>query len=101
MHIKDYFDHLGYDFVTMITCPTLKYNSNGSMYVVLSCPITLSDWMANLSPTMKFTIKDCDPMTGEPESEEGYDDEYALEDVEIRLTDFMQKSFKVIHSLIW
>ena len=40
-------------------------------------------------------------MTGEPESEEGYDDEYALEDVEIRLTDFMQKSFKVIHSLIW
>ena len=100
MYIKDHFDHLGYDIVTMITCPTLKHNSNGSMYVVLSCPMTLSDWMVNLSPTMKFTIKDCDPMTGEPESEEGYDDEYALEDVEIRLTDFMQKSFKVIHSLI-
>ena len=82
----------------MTTCPTLKYNSNGSMYVVLSCPMTLSDWMANLSPAMKFTIKDCDPMTGEPESEEGYEDEYALEDVEIKLTDFIQKSFKVIYS---
>ena len=39
---------------------------------------------------LKYVVKDCDPITGECD-EEGYDDEYALEDVDIAVADFMQR----------
>lgn len=41
---------------------------------------------------MKFVVKDCDPTTGLPDSEEGYDDEYMLEDFEITVADQIQKT---------
>ena len=28
--------------------------------------------------TLKFTVKDCDPATGEPDEDVGYDDEYVV-----------------------
>ena len=28
--------------------------------------------------TLKFLVKDCDPATGEPDDEVGYDDEYVV-----------------------
>lgn len=33
---------------------------------------------ASYSCTLKFVVKDCDPATGEPDDEEGYDDEYVV-----------------------
>lgn len=36
-------------------------------------------------------MKDCDPSTGLPDSDEGYDDEYMLEDIEITVADQIQK----------
>jgi len=30
--------------------------------------------------TLKFTVKDCDPNTGEPDEEVGFDDEYVVRD---------------------
>jgi len=43
---------------------------------------------------LKFKVKDCDPSTGEPDpDEEGYDDEYLLEDVELTLADYMIPSY--------
>lgn len=27
---------------------------------------------------MKFVVKDCDPSTGEPDDDEGYEDEYVV-----------------------
>ena len=30
------------------------------------------------SATLKFTVKDCDPTTGLPDSDEGYNDEYVV-----------------------
>lgn len=41
---------------------------------------------------MKFVVKDCDPTTGLPDSDEGYDDEYMLEDFEINVADQIQKT---------
>merc|ERR1719484_93645 len=40
---------------------------------------------AKFSCVLRFTSKEIDPSTGEPE-EEGYDDEYTLEDVNFKLT---------------
>lgn len=47
---------------------------------------------ATFGATLKFVVKDCDPTTGLPDSEEGYDDEYMLEDFEITVADQIQKT---------
>ena len=39
---------------------------------------------------LKYLVKDCDPATGETD-DEGYDDEYALEDVDVTVADYMQR----------
>ena len=31
-----------------------------------------------LSATLKFTVRDCDPATGEPDTDEGYEDDYTV-----------------------
>lgn len=46
-------------------------------------------------------VKDCDPVTGEPDSEEGYDDEYMLEDLEITVADQIQKTKKNNFQVAW
>ena len=47
---------------------------------------------ATFGATLKFIVKDCDPNTGLPDSDEGYDDEYMLEDFEINVADQIQKT---------
>merc|ERR1712203_250279 len=49
----------------------------------------------------KFTVKDCDPDTGEPDSDEGYEDEYQLEDLEIGFGDFIQRVNKTNFRNAW
>lgn len=46
-------------------------------------------------------VKDCDPATGLPDSDEGYDDEYMLEDLEISVADQIQKSKKSNFAAAW
>lgn len=46
-------------------------------------------------------VKDCDPATGLPDSDEGYDDEYMLEDLEISVADQIQKSKKTNFTAAW
>ena len=41
------------------------------------------------SCVLKFVSKEIDPSTGEPE-DEGYEDEYTLEDVSLDLVDYIQ-----------
>ena len=50
---------------------------------------------------MKFIVKDCDPNTGEPDNEEGYQDEYAVENVEVNVADFVQKVLKPDFNASW
>jgi hypothetical protein len=40
-------------------------------------------------------VKDCDPTTGEPDSEEGYSDDYQLEDIDLAVSDYVQRVMKV------
>ncbi len=42
------------------------------MYV---CACAVSGTFLN---TLKFRVKDCDPATGEPDDDVGYDDEYVV-----------------------
>lgn len=46
-------------------------------------------------------VKDCDPATGLPDSDDGYDDEYMLEDLEVTVADQIQKTKKGNFALAW
>lgn len=56
---------------------------------------------ATFSCVLKFIVKDCDPNTGEPDNEEGYEDEYALENVEVNVADHVQKVLKPNFGASW
>ena len=55
-----------------IPCARLEYNISGVCYVIVSTPEDVAEWVGTISPTLKFVVKDCDPTTGEPDSNEGY-----------------------------
>ena len=46
---------------------------------------------ASFSCTLKFVVKDCDPTTGEADDDEGYEDEYVLEDLDLSVADHEHK----------
>lgn len=56
--------------------------------------------IATFANTLKFVIKDCDPTTGEPD-EEGYEDEYEIEDVEVLTGDYIQPTYVSQFTQLW
>ena len=78
-----------------------EFNVGGVCYVILSTPDDMNDWIGTLSPTMKFVVKDCDPATGEPDSDEGYEDDYNLEDMELTVADYVQRTMKANFAAAW
>ncbi|KAI8619993.1 adaptin N terminal region-domain-containing protein [Chytriomyces sp. MP71] len=68
----------------------LAYDIPGSIYVVYkrNGGVSPVGRPATFGNTLKFVVKDCDPTTGEAD-EEGYEDEYLLEDLELITADFM------------
>lgn len=91
----------GYEIVHQLSCQRLPYNETGSTYVALKFPEEMATTIGTFAATLKFIVKDCDPLTGQPESDEGYDDEYMVEDVEISLADQVQRVSKVNFELAW
>jgi len=57
--------------------------------------------VATIPANLKFTVKDCDPATGEPDSEDGYDDEYQLEDIDVTVTDHVSRVMKGNFGAAW
>ncbi|XP_058801451.1 coatomer subunit gamma [Phymastichus coffea] len=75
-----------YTLVCEVPCPKLPYNEPGTCYTVLKFPEDLQSTVITCPATMKFIAHECDPTTGSAE-EQGYDDEYMLEDLEITVRD--------------
>ncbi|KAI4461365.1 coatomer subunit gamma [Holotrichia oblita] len=73
----------GYNIVKEIPCPKLPYNETGTSYIILQFPNDLSQSVGTFGAVLKFIAKDCDPTTGIPDTDEGYGDEYILEDLEV------------------
>lgn len=63
----------------------------GQTYVVLARPPG-SMAIGRILNTLRFRVKEIDPSTGEAE-EEGFEDEYQLEDVEVTPADYIKPSF--------
>lgn len=97
----------GYREVTTVTCPKLIFNVAGVSYAVLEIEEPDDgDYSLLLgsceSVMLKYIVKDCDPNTGIVlDDEVGYDDEYALEDVDIVISDFVQKVIKPSFASAW
>lgn len=84
----------GYKIVREIPCPRLPYNETCSAFCLLEFPADLSASVGTFGATLAYMVKDCDPATGLPDSDEGYDDTYMVEDVEITLADQVQRVWK-------
>jgi len=91
----------GWQLVAEVVCPRLEYNVGGTIYLVLSTPEEISECVASIPATLKFTVKDCDPVTGEPDSDEGYSDDYQLEDIDITVADYVQRVMKGNFGAAW
>ncbi|KFO29351.1 Coatomer subunit gamma-2 [Fukomys damarensis] len=84
-----------------IPAPNLTYNQPGICYTLVRLPDEDPTAVAGtFSCTMKFTVRDCDPNTGVPD-EDGYDDEYVLEDLEVSVSDHIQKILKPNFAAAW
>ncbi|XP_066913900.1 coatomer subunit gamma-2-like [Clytia hemisphaerica] len=78
------------EVVNYIPCHVLKYGTPSTTYTIVQYPEDAATVSASFTCTLKFIVKDCDPGTGEPDDDEGYDDEYVLEDVEMVVADHVQ-----------
>uniref|UniRef100_A0A8C5TWZ2 Coatomer subunit gamma n=1 Tax=Malurus cyaneus samueli TaxID=2593467 RepID=A0A8C5TWZ2_9PASS len=90
-----------YDVICCVPAPSLAYNQPGMCYTLVSIPQDDPTAVScTFSCTMKFTVRDCDPSTGVPE-EDGYEDEYVLEDLEVTVSDHLQKVLKPNFAAAW
>ncbi|KAK9473129.1 adaptin N terminal region-domain-containing protein [Dipodascopsis tothii] len=81
----------------IITIPKLAPESNGTMYVAFTRPADDDELDENVisctfSNVLRFTSKEIDPTTGTPD-DEGYDDEYQVEDLELGVADFIMPTY--------
>lgn len=92
-------EELEEDFI--IPAPKLATDVPGTVYVSFrktggesSLPV------ASFTNVLKFTTKEIDPTTGDPE-ESGYDDEYQVEDLELTGSDYVVPAFVGNFSHTW
>jgi len=78
------------EVVNYIPCPVLKYGTPATTYTIVEYSEDPGQVTASFSCTLKFIVKDCDPATGEPDDDDGYDDEYVLEDIDMVVADHAQ-----------
>lgn len=90
-------DESEWEILETIPLPTLPYSQLGTTYIILKD----ESLTATFGATLKFKVVDVDPTTGEPESDESYDDSYVLEEVEVQLGDHIQGVTKANFAAVW
>lgn len=81
------------DFI--IPIPSLPSNTTSVIYVSFTSPTPFA--LGTFTNSLKFISKEVDPESGEPE-EEGYDDEYQVEELELGVGDYMEGSYAAFGS---
>uniref|UniRef100_A0A8B9JPG8 Coatomer protein complex, subunit gamma 2 n=1 Tax=Astyanax mexicanus TaxID=7994 RepID=A0A8B9JPG8_ASTMX len=90
-----------YEVVHHVPAQNLPYSQPGSCYTLVRLPDDDPTAVTcTFSCTMKYLVRDCDPNTGEPD-DDGYDDEYVLEDLEVTVADHIQKVLKPNFGAAW
>lgn len=92
----------GFEQVSCVSCAKLPYNVTGNVYTCLTLPQDPVMVTGTFSNVLKYLVKDCDPNTGTPDDDDdGYEDEYVLEDVEVTVADHVQRVLKTNFSAAW
>lgn len=91
----------GYEVLAEVPCQRLACSETSPTFVALQIPENPSLTVTNFGATLRFFVKDCDPVTGIPITDDGYEDDYSLEDVEILLADQMQRLTKGNFGAAW
>lgn len=92
-------DQLEEDFI--IPAAKLGTDEPGTIYVSFKKSSSDIPFPAtSITNVLKFTTKEIDPTTGEPE-ETGYDDEYEVEDLELTGSDYVVPAFAGNFNHIW
>ncbi|TKA75615.1 hypothetical protein B0A55_04889 [Friedmanniomyces simplex] len=85
----------------IIPAPIIKGEETGTVYVSFARGSEGSGFeAASMTNVLKFTLKEVDPSTGEPE-EGGYEDEYQVEDLEVTGADYILPAFAGSFDNIW
>lgn len=105
----------GWQIEKVLELASLPYSQLGTTYTLLRMPED-GGVTGTFNATLKFQVRDVDPTTGEPESDEHYDDSYVvgfkigysfiriyfqLEEVEISVADHVQALNKATFSTSW
>lgn len=61
----------GYVILKEIPCEKLPFNETGTSYVILQFPDDMMTSLSTFGAVLKFIVKDCDPATGLPDTDEG------------------------------
>jgi coatomer protein complex subunit gamma len=92
-------DELEEDFI--IPAAKLVTDEPGTIYVSFKKANGEASFpSSSFTNVLKFTTKEIDPTTGEPE-ESGYDDEYQVEDLELTGSDYVVPAFAGNFNHIW
>lgn len=87
------------DFI--VPAPKLVTNEPGIVYVAFKKLGSAQHFpVTSFTNTLKFTSKEIDPSTGEPE-EGGYEDEYQVEDLELTGSDYVVPAFAGSFDHVW
>ncbi|KAJ3065450.1 Coatomer subunit gamma-2 [Podochytrium sp. JEL0797] len=86
--------------ISTVVAPKLAYDVPGVIYLVYQRNHNVTP-VATFGNTLKFIVKDCDPTTGEADDDEGYEDEYLLEDLELTTADYMLPTFVPDFPRVW
>nr|XP_008529225.1 PREDICTED: coatomer subunit gamma-1 [Equus przewalskii] len=90
-----------YKVLCYVPARNLPYNQPGTCYTLVALPKEDATAVACMfSCMMKFTVKDRDPTTGET-ADDGYEDEYVLEDLQVAVADHIQKVMKLNFEAAW
>jgi coatomer protein complex subunit gamma len=86
----------------VIPAPKLATNEPGTVYVSFKRLETESQFIAaSFTNVLKFTSKEIDPSTGEPEEGDGYPDEYQVEDLYLTGADYVVPAYAGSFDNVW
>ncbi|KAI9858753.1 MAG: coatomer subunit gamma [Vezdaea acicularis] len=84
----------------VIPVAKLAVNEPGTIYVSFKKGDESTFPATSFTNVLKFTIKEIDPTTGEPE-EGGYEDDYEVEDLELTGSDYIVPAFAGSFNHVW
>jgi coatomer protein complex subunit gamma len=84
----------------LIPVASLPTNEPGTAYVAFKNVSGSQYPVCSFTNTLKFTSKEIDPSTGQPD-DTGYDDEYEIEDLDVGGTDYVLPAFAGSWEVVW